>query len=55
MDVDKLVALANYLDEIGLKVEADFIDQLIVEAKEQENSDEISDEVVKIDNTHQGV
>ena len=54
MDVDKLVALANYLDEIGLKEEADVIDELIVEAKEQESADN-SDEIVELDNTHQGV
>jgi len=55
MDVDKLVALANYLDEIGLKEEADIIDQLITEAKEQESTDNDSDEIVKLDDTHQGV
>jgi hypothetical protein len=29
MDVDKLIILANYLDEIGLTKEADIIDTLI--------------------------
>ena len=53
MDVDKLVALANYLDEIGLKEEADIIDRLVVEAKEQEGDD--LDEIVELSDTHQGV
>ena len=45
MDVDKLIILANYLDEIGLSKEADIIDTLIDEQK----SNDISDGVVSKD------
>ena len=34
MNIEKLVALANYLDEIGLSDEADVIDNLISEHKD---------------------
>ena len=38
MNIEKLIALANYLDEIGLSSEADKIDQLV--SREREGAEE---------------